>query len=70
MTQTITVQGKPVKRKFELVGIDLCKPGPIKSKDAITVAEAIWENWVCIFGCQLHRTTLRQMDRWKDSTEQ
>jgi hypothetical protein len=63
-----------VSRKFELIGMDLVKPGPrsaggheyvltvtdyatkwaaaipIKNKEAKTVAEAVYENWICTFG--------------------
>jgi hypothetical protein len=74
------VQGIRVERKFELVGVDLCKPGPksleyqggeenlyvlvltdyatkwtvcvpVKDKKPHTIAEAMWDRWITVYGC-------------------
>jgi hypothetical protein len=70
------MQSIVVSEKFELIGVDLCTPGPvsipdakkyilvitdyatkwvqlvaIKDKKPHTVANAIWEEWICQYGC-------------------
>jgi hypothetical protein len=70
------IQKIEVSRKFELIGIDLCNPGPatrpggyqhilvatdyatkwtmcvpVMDKEAKTLADALWEHWICYFGC-------------------